>query len=198
MIAISQRSSVDDRTNELRDCLDTSWHTFLKQCNCIGVPIPNNYDTCVKIMDTIPFDGILLTGGNTPVKYGGDSPQRDAVDDYLIHYARKNNIPLLGVCRGMQSICLHFGGSLKRVSGHVSTTHYITGLQNRTVNSFHNWSINELGAGIEILAHSEDMEVEMVTHTKYNITGIMWHPERNNPYDVEDVFLFSKCFRCEQ
>lgn len=47
------------------------------------------------------------------VEYGGNAPERDAVDHKLIELCIKNNIPVYGFCRGMQSILDYFGENWK-------------------------------------------------------------------------------------
>jgi putative glutamine amidotransferase len=139
-------------------------------------------------------DGIVLSGGNTPVAYGGQSKERDCVDELLISYSVEKNLPLIGVCRGMQSICLYFGGSLKQVKGHVRVRHNIEGLIKRNVNSYHEWSPDYQGDNIEVLCRSDDDGIEMVHHVSLSIYGMMWHPEREKPFNVDDIDFFKKTF----
>lgn len=197
VLLVSQRSDIDPQTGEKRDALDSNWHIFLKECGCIGIPIPNNVDSLNEILSSISFDGILLSGGNTPVSYGGTCPERDAIDDCLIKYSIDYDIPLIGVCRGLQSICLYFGGSLKQVSNHIRTHHKIKGFINESVNSYHSWSPNYPGENIEILCKSEDGQIEMIRHNQLNILGIMWHPEREYPFKRVDLEIFKKHFKVD-
>ena len=54
-----------------------------------------------------------------------------------------------------------------------------------TVNSFHDLGINTatLGQGLEVIACSDDGNVEAVRHENFNWLGIMWHPEREHTLD---------------
>lgn len=66
--------------------------------------------------------GIVLTGGNSLCKYGGNAPERDENEHTLIDYAVQNNIPLYGLCRGMQVILDYFGIELENVAFHAATS----------------------------------------------------------------------------
>ncbi len=198
ILLITQRSDKDSKTGEIRDALDENWHRFLRECGCIGIPVPNNLNTLNEMLGRVEFEGIVLSGGNTPVKYGGDCQERDAVDNALISYSIEHNIPLIGVCRGLQSICLHFNGTLKQVSNHVRVHHKIHGTINGTVNSYHGWAPDYPGDGIIVLSCSEDNQIEMIRHAESSIQGIMWHPEREIPFSSRDINIFKEHFEVNQ
>lgn len=194
IILATQRVDEVVSYKERRDALDQQWITFLKQCGYVICPLPNHSEVLVELMKNIKHYGILLTGGNTPVGYGGNAPERDAMDKELIKYSIENGIPLLGVCRGMQSIVQYFGGTLKKVEGHVAVRHYVNGEVNREVNSYHGFAVDKLPECLRVCARSNDTTIEMVRHEKYPILGMMWHPERENPFSDEDVKLVNKLF----
>lgn len=200
-IAVTQRVDKIESYKEIRDSLDERWTEFLLKCNLIPIIIPNNLEAASKILETVSIHGILLTGGNSEVKYGGDAPQRDAIDEFLIEYATKKDVPLLGVCRGMQSILSYFGENLYETKNHVAVNHKICNMlnkdENRMVNSYHTLSVsydklsNLDWTDIYI---SEDGFVESIAHKNYKLSGIMWHPERNNIFDIEDECLFNRIY----
>jgi putative glutamine amidotransferase len=94
-----------------------------KFSNCLGVLIPSlgaDYDYAELAQR---FDGILLTGGRANVEphhYGGPpfpddepiDPDRDTTVLRLIPACIEANIPLFGICRGLQEINVALGGSL--------------------------------------------------------------------------------------
>lgn len=110
----------------------------------------------------------------------------------LIEYAVQNKVPLLGVCRGMQSIAVYFGSSLKKVEGHIATKHEITGEMNRIVNSYHAYAIDQLGSRLQVIAQTKQGDIEAIQHLDYPITGIMWHPERVGGFDENDLKLIKE------
>ena len=61
---------------------------------------------------------------------------------------------------------------------------------------FHNFGLNEkiLGKNLKIIAFSKDGNIECFIHKKFKITGIMWHPERNNKISKIDSKLFKSLF----
>ena len=51
-------------------------------------------------MSSLKINGIILSGGNNI----GDVKERDITETYLLKYAETNEIPVLGICRGMQML----------------------------------------------------------------------------------------------
>lgn len=187
LIVISQRIDEVKSYEEIRDALDEQWHVLFQKMNAILLPIPNAPDNLLPILDRVNPDAIVLSGGNNPVAYGGKTPQRDKIDQMLISYAVQRCIPLLGVCRGMQSIVLYFDGALKKVEGHVAVNHMIKGKFIREVNSYHSYAVDKLGNDFNILARDESGVIEAIEHQQYPIYGIMWHPERIKGFDQADI-----------
>lgn len=193
-IIVSQRVNVVESYGERRDEMDQKWYDFFNELGVLTVPAPNDTRMLKALLDEIHFDGVLLTGGNSPAVYGGNSPERDRTDSALIAYAFKNNLPLIGVCRGCQSIALFFGGELKKVENHVAQRHKITGAQACEVNSFHGFAIADarFPKELEILSVAEDGVIESVKHKEKPIRGMMWHPEREQPFNQFDLSLFKR------
>lgn len=139
-------------------------------------------------------DGIILTGGNDLAAYGGDAPERDELEQFLIQYSVEQEIPLLGVCRGMQMILNQFGAKLRKVEGHVRVEHPLS--NGDTVNSFHSWGATECYRPLIPEAWSADGVLEAVTHQDHLwIHGIMWHPERYHPPRKQDIQFLKEVFR---
>lgn len=195
MIAVSQRVVTDSNTRERRDALDQSWPGFLKHCGLLPLIIPNHLPTVKPLIQRNTLCGILLTGGNDLAAYGGDAPERDEVEAYLLSRAKATNLPLLGVCRGMQMIMHDAGVKLEPVQGHVSArqTIEIDGVQ-QTVNSYHTLGAVHATAQLRVWARSDDGVVKAIHSNDKPITGIMWHPERISPYRKEDMQLFRSHF----
>lgn len=191
-IYVSQRVDVVADYGERRDALDQCWTSFLQETDALPFPLPNECQAIKVILETAPPDGILLTGGNNPVEYGGNAPERDGADSMLLDYAIRHKIPLIGVCRGMQSVLMHFGGSLREVDGHVAVKHSVNGKIGRTVNSYHRLAADRIPSGLLVLAQSEDGVVEAVRHESLPIMAIMWHPERETLFVNEDLDLFQE------
>ena len=103
----------------------------LKQNYCLaieewgGMPLmlPMTDDRRIYEYILPQIDGFLLTGGHdiSPECYGQSAhsdklspltPNRDRMEDRILNYAYDYDIPVLGVCRGMQMINVHFGGTL--------------------------------------------------------------------------------------
>jgi putative glutamine amidotransferase len=195
LVAITQRVTVDPRYGERRDCLDQAWTRFLLACRLTPMPVPNQEEAALALCGTAAVAGIVLTGGNGLAAYGGDAPERDATEGALIDLAARRGWPVLGVCRGMQMIQVRFGIALKRVVGHVKPRQsLVIDGQPDEVNSYHDFGATGTSPPLEAWAVAADGVVKAVRHERGRMTGIMWHPERLDPFAPRDIELFRRFF----
>ena len=189
-IIYTQRVEIVEAYQERRDCADQRIADFIRKCGFLPLPLPNKSELAVEIVNSINPAGIILTGGNSLEKYGGNAPERDAMDRALIEIAIKNSIPLYGFCRGMQSILDYFGNRLINVDGHVAVRHLIyEGTVEYEVNSYHNQACIQLEKGCElkVISKAEDGVIEAVCHESLPIVATMWHPEREAQFALKDI-----------
>lgn len=194
-ILVSQRVEVIKDYGERRDCLDQRWCGFLLSCGLLPVPVMNRGQDIKALINMVTPAGILLTGGNDLASYGGDAPERDETERFLIELGVEHDLPVMGVCRGMQMIADYFGGKLGKISGHVARRHMLSGTVVREVNSYHNLAVTELPKDFEVLARAEDGAVEAIRHMRRRVMAIMWHPERETPCKAEDIALFTQFYQ---
>ncbi len=195
LIAVTQRVEKIQSYGEQRDALDENWTQFLVDCGCVPLLVPNHFQAAKLLLEHVRIDGIILTGGNNLVKYDGDAPQRDETERYLINYAIEKDIPLVGICRGMQVIQDYFGVTLNKVEGHVAVKHEVLfDGKRKEKNSYHSYASWCSTDELPVIARAEDDVVEAVRHREYKIYAMMWHPERNNPFEKEDIEFFKKIF----
>lgn len=200
LVAVTQRVLVDPVHGERRDALDQRWPVFLDACGLTAVPVPNNPRLAVAYVRRLEVCGVLLTGGNDLAVLGGDAPERDAAEIALLRLAA-DGLPVLGICRGLQLTLDYFGARPAAVSGHVATRHELA-FQGRArqVNSYHGYGVTAAavsalpGQPLEVTAASSDGIVEAVRHRTLPIAGLMWHPERETPFDPADIALFRTFF----
>ena len=185
-IYLTQRVEQIESIGERRDALSQEWAELAEACGFLPIPLPNRLPTVRRLLEELPPDGILLTGGNNLASCGGDAPERDQVERYLIERSLADRIPLLGVCRGAQMLIRYFGTPLQRVEGHVSLDHPLS--NGGTVNSFHSWGARECRPPLTDLAWSADGVLEAVRHRDCSwIWGVMYHPERYHPFRAQDI-----------
>lgn len=173
------------------------------------IPVTENVDRALEMLDMV--DGLLISGGNdvSPQMYGSRvkncgtlDPERDRMEMSLLKAALEKNMPVLGVCRGVQLMNVCLGGNLHQdlptdgfpVHSIFSNmrnipTHRVTvkegtllagilGSGETWVNSFHHQAVDELGAGLEAAAISEDGVVEAIAMPdKKFVLAVQWHPE---------------------
>lgn len=155
------------------------------------------------------LDGVLITGGQDvhPERWGGDpacavGPVDTARDDHeaaLIRAALDSNVPLLGVCRGMQLINVVLGGTLvpdldkscidHTANGHEtsdrvhtvrtapdSLAHSLFGAE-VAVNSLHHQAVAHPGRGVVVTGRAADGTPEIIELPGSAVLGVQWHPE---------------------
>lgn len=189
----------------------------------LPILIPNVPNLVPKFFDFFQPDGVILTGGNNvdPVTYGhsdvdmkGDSTLlRDQTEFRMMEVALLKELPILGVCRGMQLINTFFGGCVSDIGqypvNHVGQHHLVEILSSEkliaslgssevTVNSYHNQGVLLTDFSKELIVFAEsslDHVIEGVCHKEYPVVGVQWHPEREEiikPIDeiiVKELFL---------
>ncbi|WP_448567960.1 gamma-glutamyl-gamma-aminobutyrate hydrolase family protein [Thalassotalea ganghwensis] len=195
LIGITPRVEINKAYHERRDALDQQWFNFLYQCGYLVMVLPNAPAMIGEYLKHVPIHGIILSGGNSLTCYGGDAPERDSTDAFLIEYAIEKHLPVLGVCRGMQSILHYFGSQHSSVTGHVTKTMTINiDGERRSVNSYHNLGCYDAAPPLVVDGKANDGVIKAIHHPDLAIHGIMWHPERNQPFEQQDIELIKKVF----
>jgi N5-(cytidine 5'-diphosphoramidyl)-L-glutamine hydrolase len=195
LIAITQRVVLVNAYNERRDALDRQWHHFFEACGFVPLIIPNHEPSARRLVQNCEPKGIVLSGGNNLISYGGDAPERDATELFLLQWARERECPLMGICRGMQLIQHRFGAILKTCQNHVTPKQTIEGPSGPLqVNSYHTFGTTAVTPELDVLARANDGVIKAVAHKNENLAGAMWHPEREQPFHSRDITLFRQFF----
>jgi putative glutamine amidotransferase len=175
-------------------------------------PDPGLHDEPDEVLDLL--DGLVLAGGADidPSAYGADAhpetkgtvPERDAFEIALARRAMDLDIPLLGICRGMQLMNVARGGTLEQhlpdSHGHHdhrralgtfddadhdvrlaegSLAHRAAGETVHATKSHHHQGIGEVGAGLEVTgwAVMDDLPEVLEDPDRRFAVGVQWHPE---------------------
>lgn len=195
---------------EIRDALSQEWASYFGKFfpKVTLVPIFNNASQAAKMIKDLKIQGIILSGGES----WGESINRDKTEKKIIEYCVKNNLPILGVCRGLQVLNKVFGGKIEKdikvisKENHVKVTHMvcldknykkIIGKENILVNSFHNQGVivKNISKEFNIFAKTDNEVVEGMCHKTKKIMAIQWHPERKTPSLLFDQMLIKKIFK---
>lgn len=188
IVLYTQRVEIIKDYGERWDCADQNIQCFIKTCGYLPIGLPNDSSMACEIVERLSPVGIVLTGGNSLVKYGGNAPERDEMEFKLIEYAISQGIALYGFCRGMQIIADYFSCQLHNVSGHVAVRHMVSGrLGQLGVNSYHNQACRSVSPPLEILAQADDGVIESICCREKKILANMWHPEREVPFKKSDI-----------
>ena len=177
----------------------------------VVIPPYDNEKSLVSLLDTL--DGIVLSGGadidpdylrEEPLDCVSVNPRRDAQELLLVHLAVARQIPVLGICRGIQTLAAALGGKLyqdirsqhdRPCIEHSQTiarglpSHQVSlekdsllyGLFQKdtlAVNSFHHQAVKEAPAGFRVTAWGPDGIIEAMESVSFRpILGVQWHPE---------------------
>jgi len=193
-IGVSQRRvSLVDR-NEERDAIDVRLIKLLWDLGFLPIPLISGINDHHEYLSALSLDGFVLSGGNNI----GECEDRDVFEIEILKFSIMFNLPVLGVCRGMQLINQFQKGKLRKVENHVAVSHDVSGLLfsdvAEKVNSFHDYGIFEdiLGHDFDVLASADDGVIEALAHSEYRWLGIMWHPERNAQIsEIDKKIIFS-------
>lgn len=174
-------------------------------------PLTDDEEELKRLVDFC--DGILLTGGhdvcpelyhekplNASVVWNGT---RDRMEKYVIRYALRKELSILGICRGIQLLNAVLGGTLYQdlpLQHPTAAEHHMAAPYDRPVhevsiisgtplheliqkdkipvNSIHHQAVRELSPELQEMAISEDGLVEAVFMPDHRfVWGIQWHPE---------------------
>jgi len=176
------------------------------------IPATSNVSLLLTLLDRV--DGLLLSGGAdlNPLFWGEDpqkalghvNAKRDFGELMLVKLAYDRQIPMLGICRGIQVLAAALGGSVHQdidtAIGAENTikhsqdmargmaSHYVEISpysrlaklfgERLAVNSFHHQAVNDPGPLLRVTARSTDGVVEAVESTEFkSVWGVQWHPE---------------------
>lgn len=174
-----------------------------------GLPLvlPPSTSLDPQVLDLL--DGLVLAGGADldPQRYGepahpetsGWRPDRDAGELAVLDGALQRDLPVLGICRGLQVMAVHAGGRLEQhlpdVVGHErhrpepgvfgehgvrlaegSLVHAALGAR-ATVRSYHHQGVADAGS-LTVTGWADDGTVEVVEVPGRRFAlGVLWHPE---------------------
>jgi membrane dipeptidase len=177
-----------------------------------GVPVViPPYDDQETIIGTLEhIDGLLLSGGGdmNPL-FAGEEPspklhsinaERDLPELLTINLAYNRQIPILGICRGIQMLACALGGTIHQDIFNPTVKHSqdldrsqpshtvavsggtllnrIYGEEKLYVNSFHHQAVKETGPRFVVGATAPDGTIEEIESSEYkSVIGVQWHPE---------------------
>ena len=173
-------------------------------------PVADN-DVLLSTLDTL--DAIVLSGGGdfNPL-WAGEQPvpqlhninnERDLPELLLTRYAFDRQMPMLGICRGIQTLAMSLGGHVEQdikptptLIKHSPTSHQSTqthsvnitpgtllsdifdGEDTIYVNSFHHQAVDNPGKHMRTAATAPDGTIEAIESSEQKpVIGVQWHPE---------------------
>ncbi|CAM5590388.1 gamma-glutamyl-gamma-aminobutyrate hydrolase family protein [Streptomyces avidinii] len=176
---------------------------------------PDEPGSAAEVLSRV--DGLVVAGGPDvdPVHYGAARDSRTGapatVRDHwelaLISAALEADLPVLGICRGMQALNVALGGTLiQHIDGHFETpgatswhpvrpvpgTRYADLVpEEAQVPTYHHQAVDRLGRGLVVSAHAVDGTVEAIElpDPERWVLGVQWHPERDKDTRVMSALI---------
>jgi len=207
---------------ELACKLNEGYYKSIWRAGGVPVIIPPIADTDVLINTLEHIDGLLLTGGadfnplyageEPSPRLGGINAERDLPELLIAQLAYNRQIPMLGICRGIQTLAMALGGKVQQDISDVAQirhsqdadrsepTHSVTiepdstlfNIYNKEklfVNSFHHQAVCDPGERFRVTARSADGIIEAIESREYkSIIGVQWHPECMSAEDGAPIF----------
>ena len=194
-------------------CLRKNYIEFIESAGGTPIIVPPQADPSCLVQIIGKCDGVLIPGGDDidPALYGeqrtifrdAPTPLRDAAEPQVIRLCIEQDIPFLGVCRGLQIANVALGGSLCQdvslldgsprdhwqqepfdaslhevVPTPGSLLARIAGPKPFGVNSLHHQAVARVASQLRVDAYSDDGVVEALScPEKRFFLGIQWHPE---------------------
>ncbi|RSS76909.1 gamma-glutamyl-gamma-aminobutyrate hydrolase family protein [Streptomyces sp. WAC06614] len=184
----------------------TGYHRLVQAAGGAAVLLPpDEPGSAAEVLSRV--DGLVVAGGPDvdPARYGAErdprtgppATERDAWELALIGAALAADVPVLGICRGMQALNVALGGTLiQHLDGHIETPgrmswHPVTPVpgtryaalvpEEAQVPTYHHQAVDRLGRGLVVSAHAADGTVEAVELPDPDrwVLGVQWHPERD-------------------
>jgi putative glutamine amidotransferase len=200
-------------TDKEASILSITYSLAVEKVGGLAVVLPLTTDPEALSGLAVRLDGIILSGGpdvdpslfgeEPAPKLGGISPERDLIDLWLARDALARDLPILGICRGIQSLNVAAGGTLVQDiasqipgaikhrqdaprwhAGHAvsitpgSLLAAVMGCDSLRVNSYHHQSCKRVAAGFAVSATAADGVIEAIEDPRRRFAlGIQWHPE---------------------
>ena len=174
-VIVSQRVDIIAGRNEIRDSVDQELLNWIIEAGYLPMQISNIlFDYNSKLLNEFIYlskpSGIILSGGNDI----GEFTNRDKTEYFLIEYAAKNNIPLLGICRGFQILAKWDGGELHCFDNHISEKHSLIFNGDdwpNEIKCYHKWGLIKETPNFINSAHTQDGSIEAIKHKELKIEG---------------------------
>ena len=195
------------------------------------IPVHAEREELTWLMDQC--QGLVLTGGDDidPSLYGETvlndtvvtAPERDSQEAVVIDMALERNLPILGICRGIQMLNVHLGGTLYQdIPSQIpsETEHSMKKPDHRTchscipvpgtplhrisgdtfgVNSHHHQAVKDPAPGLVTMGRSEDGIIEaLYDPTRTFLWAVQWHPEKIWDMESNSAKLFEEFIKACQ
>jgi len=229
IVGITCSSSASSPGENARQYLNTTYVKAILNAGGVPVIIPNIVDNELVESYISSIDGLMLSGGVDvdPKCFGEERHERlgivdasrDSTELALLKRALAVDMPIFGICRGIQTLNVALGGTLYQdlpdqapSSIHHQQTEVkiprdqfshsirieggtrlktIVGRDEMGANSMHHQALKSVAPGLVVTAHAEDGVIEAVEGPNHRfLIAVQFHPEETAPHDKYSRRLF--------
>lgn len=220
--------TVQDHGTFRLNTLNENYTKAVQAAGGLAMMLPPHQSDIPALLDRL--DGVIITGGGDvdPTRYGQErhakteevDDERDAFEIAVIEEAIRRDMPILGICRGLQILNVALGGTLHQdVDDLVPDSHQhkqhdekvehtetyqtatltpganflrdIVKIEAIEINTFHHQCLDRVSDSLQTVATTEDGIVEAVVHPGLTFgLAVQWHPEMLAPSRPEHAAIF--------
>lgn len=229
---LNKRKFPEEPKERDRHCLMDAYVSAVQKAGGLPLLLPSLEEECSALAYLDGLDALIVSGGGHDIspeafgekrmpQCGPPNPKRADFELSICRGALSRDMPVLGICGGMQVLNVAAGGTLiqdiaKQVEKPIqhipknpkrttytfhpvevlsSNLEAIIGSGPHSVNSHHHQSVKDLGPGMRLAAKSPDGVVEAIECVSHRfVLGVQWHPESMAAYGYGDSLTSEHLF----
>jgi len=162
------------------DNFDSFVYNIVQYLEELGTKCTVQKNNEIEISQLSEFDGVLISPGP-------GSPENAGLCVEIIQECARLNIPMLGVCLGLQTLAIAYGGEVSQAPEllhgrtseifHSGSQLFIDVPSPFLATRYHSLAVSNVPEDLQITAHTSDGVVMALEHRSLPLTSVQFHPE---------------------